>query len=158
MNLKNTKIIYDQCFLAVCWSAVFGLAIPLVANAAMDMQEGQWKTVIGMTIENLDFPFSLPSVKFMTSTCLTQKDAVPNTAQKNQKCETTDYKVAGSMAIWAFSCVDKNSTTEGSGEIIYKNKTYEGIMHMTRTSSDPRIRPVSMSYTLNGNYAGACKQ
>jgi hypothetical protein len=158
MKLKNTKIIHNQCFPVVCWSAVFGLAIPLVANAAMDIREGQWETVIGMTIVNPDFPFALPSLKFMTSTCLTQKDAVPNTAQKNQKCETTDYKVAGSMAIWTSSCVDKNSTTEGSGEIVYKSKTYEGIMHMTRTSSDPRIRPVNMSYTLNGNYAGACKQ
>jgi hypothetical protein len=157
VNLINTKIIHGQRFLAVCWPTVLGLAVPLVANAAI-IHEGQWKTVIGMTIENPDLPFALPSVKFMTSTCITQKDAVPNIAQKNQKCETTDFKVIGSTVSWTSRCVDKNSTTEGSGEITYKDKAYEGSMHMTKTSSDPRIRPVNMSYILIGNYVGACEQ
>ncbi|MFI5353665.1 MAG: DUF3617 domain-containing protein [Candidatus Binatales bacterium] len=158
MNLKNTKIIHGQWFLAVCWPAVLGLAAPLVANAAIDIHEGQWKTVIGMTIENPDLPFAMPSVKFMTSTCITQKDAVPNTAQENQKCETTDYKLIGSTVSWTSRCVDKISTTEGSGEISYKHKTYEGSMHMTKTPSDPRIRPVNMIYILNGNYVGECER
>jgi hypothetical protein len=158
MNLKNTKIIHDHRFLAICWPVVLGLAVPLVANAAIDIQEGQWETVIGMSIETADLPFAMPSVKFMTSTCFTQKDAVPNTARKNEKCEKTDYKVIGSTVSWMSRCVDKNSRTEGSGEIVYKDKTYEGSMHMTRTSSDPMIRPVNMSYILNGNYVGACER
>ena len=96
------------------------------------------ETVIGMTIENPDLPFALPSVKFMTSTCITQKDAVPNIAQKNQKCETTDYKVIGSTVSWTSRCVDKNSTTEGSGSIS-EDKTCRGSMHAARTSSDPMM-------------------
>src|SRR5674476_1289069 len=109
-----------------------------------------------MTIENPDLPFALPSVKFMTSTCITQKDAVPNIAQKNQKCETTNYKVIGSTVLWTSRCVDNNSITEGSGEIVYKDNNYEGSMHMTITSSDPRMRPVKMTYMLIGNYIGRC--
>lgn len=157
MNLKNTRIIHGLWFLAFCWPIMLGLAAPLVANAAI-IHEGQWKTLIGMTIENPDLPLALPSVKFMTSTCITQKNAVPNIAQKNQKCETTDYKVIGSTVSWMSRCVDKNSTTEGSGEIVYKDNNYEGSMHMTITSSDPRMRPVNMSYILNGNYVGACER
>jgi hypothetical protein len=83
---------------------------------------------------------------------------VPNIAQKNQTCKTTDYKVAGSMVIWSSKCVGMNNSTEGSGEIVYNNKDFEGSMHMTRVSRDPKIPPVSMSYTLNGNFDGACEQ
>lgn len=158
MNSKDTRVIHGQRFLATGWPALLGLAVPLVANAEINIQEGQWKTVIGIAIETPGIRFPLPSVKFVTSTCLTQKDPVPNTAQNNQKCETTDYQVIGSTASWTSRCVDKDSTTEGNGEIVYKDTTYEGTMHMTKTFSDPRMQHVKLIYTLNGNRAGKCKQ
>jgi hypothetical protein len=123
MNLKkSTKIIHNRRLLGVLLSVFLGPETPLVASAATGMQEGQWKTLIGITIEPSDLPFALPSVKFMTSTCINHKDTVPNTAQEGEKCKTTDYKVIGSTLSWTSRCVDKTSTIEGSGEITYKDK------------------------------------
>ena len=156
MKIKSIRSILRKSFGAICLPAVLGLGFPNIANASIDMQEGQWKTVIGIVIETPGSHFDLPRVKFMTRTCLTQHDPVPNIAQLNQKCEITNYKVTRSTVVWTSRCVDKNGITEGDGEIRYKNKNYEGWMRMTRTFSDPKVQQVTMSYTLYGNYNGKC--
>lgn len=155
MQITNTKIIHGSWSLAVFCSAVLGLAVPLAAEA-VDMQEGQWENTISMTMENPNLPFQMPAMKFTTNSCLTKKDMVPNTARKDQKCETTDYKVNGNTVNWKSKCEYKNSITEGTGEIVYKGTTYEGTMHMTTTTSDSRAKPMNISYVLNGKNMGAC--
>ncbi len=156
MTLESKRNIPGKSLLVVCLPAVLGLVFPNIGNASIDMQEGRWKTVIGIVIETSGPHSDMPSVKFMTSTCLTQSDPVPNTAQLNEKCDTTNYKVTGSTVVWTSRCVDNKSITEGDGEIRYKDKTYDGRLHMKRTFSDPKVQQVTMTYMLIGNYIGRC--
>jgi hypothetical protein len=158
MPLTRTRLFHGSWLQTVFWLAVLGFAAPITSAAEVDMQEGQWESAISMMWDNPNMPFHVPPIRFKTSSCITQKDMVPNVAQKDQQCETTDYKVDGNKVSWKSKCLSKNGTTEGTGEVVYKGKAYEGSMHMIGTSNDSKKPPMNMTYTLKGNYVGACGQ
>ncbi len=103
-------------------------------------------------------PFAMPPMKFKSKSCLTQKDAAPNTAQKGQKCEVKDYKVSGKKVSWRSKCVDKDGAYEGTGEVTYKGTTYDGSMQMKSYPKDPKAASANIAYKLSGRYVGACKK
>jgi hypothetical protein len=148
INLKlKVRFFLFALFTALIMSAVLAYAA--------DMQEGNWETTVEMKMEGAPFP--MPPMSFNDTKCLTKKDMVPNTAQKDQKCEVIDQKVVGSKATWKIRCADKDGTTEGQGEIIYKGSSYTGNMQMKMTPKNRSGQPMNINYKLTGRRLGNCK-
>lgn len=140
---------------AVFMVALFSVVIiPSVLVYAMDMQEGNWETTVEMKMEG---PFPMPPMSFKDTKCLTKKDMVPNTAQKDQKCEIIEQKISGNKATWRIRCADKDGVTDGHGEVIYKGNSYTGTMQMKMTPKDRRDEPMNIKYKLTGRRIGNCK-
>lgn len=138
-------------FVFVIFSA---LVMSAVHAYAVDMKEGNWETTVEM---KMDGPFPMPPMKINDTKCLTKKDMVPNTAQKDQKCEVIDQKIVGNKATWKIRCTDKDGVTEGQGEVVYKGNSYTGNMQMKMTPKDRRSEPMKINYKLTGRRIGDCK-
>mgnify|MGYP003444649824 FL=1 len=138
-------------FIFVLFSALIMSAVPAYA---VDMQEGKWETTVEMKMEG---PFPMPPMSFNDTKCLTKKDMVPRTAQKDQKCETIEQKVSGNKVTWKIRCSDKDGVTEGKGEIVYKGNSYTGNMQMSMTPRDRGNQPININYKLTGRRIGGCK-
>jgi hypothetical protein len=147
INLK----LRTRFFMFVLLSA---LIMSAVLAYALDMQEGNWETTVEMKMEG---PFPMPPMSFNDTKCLTKKDMVPRTAQKDQKCETIEQKVSGNKATWMIRCTDKDGVTDGHGEVIYKGNSYTGTMQMKMTPKDRRDEPMNIKYKLTGRRIGGCK-
>ncbi|MEK6680483.1 MAG: DUF3617 family protein [Nitrospirota bacterium] len=137
---------------------MFALLSALIMSAALayavDMQEGNWETTVEMKMEG---PFPMPPMNFKDTKCLTKKDIVPNTAQKDQKCEIIDQKIIGSKATWKMRCADKDGVTEGQGEVTYRGSSYTGNMQMKMTPRDRSNQPMNINYKLTGRRIGECR-
>ncbi len=165
LNKKNPKkgdVMMQKGFGIVCSmvfaaAMVFMLTLPL-SVMAVDIKEGMWENTIEMKMEIPGMPFSMPATKFSSKQCLTKKDAVPNTADKEQKCDVKDYKVAGNKVTWKIKCTDKQGTIEGEGEVTYSGASYSGNMKMKSSSTDKSAPSANMAYKLSGKYLGECKK
>lgn len=152
MFRQTTLKLKAMFFIFVLFSA---LIMPAVLAYAIDMQEGKWESTVEMKMEGAPFP--MPPMSFNDTKCLTKKDMVPNTAQKDQKCEVIDQKIIGNKATWKIRCTDKDGVTEGQGEIVYKGNSYTGNMQMKMTPRDRGNQPININYKLTGRRIGGCK-
>jgi hypothetical protein len=134
-------------------AAAAGLAL-----AAPNMQEGEWENAIEMKMEMPGMPFAMPPMKFQRNHCLTQKDMVPDTAQKGQKCTIKEQNVSGDKVTWKSVCTDRDGTIEAEGEINYRGNAYQGAMKARMIPRDKGAPAMNMSYKLDGRYLGACKK
>ena len=151
----ETMISFDKC-LSIMSAGL--LAWPAIALAAPNMQEGEWENAVEMKMEIPGMPFALPAMKFKSTNCLTQKDMVPNTAKKDQRCEIKKQEVSGNKVTWQTLCTDKDGTTEGEGEVTYSGNSYQGVMHARMIPKDKSAQATKVDYKLNGRYLGACKK
>lgn len=152
MFRQTTLKLMARFFIFVLFSA---LIMPAVIAYAVDMQDGNWETTVEMKMEGAPFP--MPPMKFNDAKCLSKKDMVPKTAQKDQKCETLEQKVSGNKVTWKIRCSDKDGVTEGQGEVVYKGNSYAGNMKMKMTPKDKSSQPMNINYKLNGRRIGDCK-
>lgn len=127
-----------------------------VFSAVPNMQEGKWENTIEMKMEMPVMPFAMPPMTFTTIQCLTKKDIVPDTAQKDQKCEIKDQKIIGDKVTWRVQCVDENGTLDGRGEITYSGNSYAGFIQMKSIPKEKGAQPMNMSYKLKGLRIGDC--
>jgi hypothetical protein len=64
-------------------AAVLVFSIPITSFADVNMQEGIWEATIEIKMEGMPFP--MPPVTSKVTQCITKKDLVPGTADKDQK-------------------------------------------------------------------------
>jgi hypothetical protein len=121
-----------------------------VSSQAMDIQEGEWETTIEMVIEGL--PFSIPPMK--STQCLTQNEPLPENSAHD--CRVKERQTTGNTLNWAVTCQDRRSTSEGSGEITYAGKSYQGNMLMVVTQKGEEGRLNRMTMKLSGRHLGPC--
>jgi uncharacterized protein DUF3617 len=129
--------------------ALLAAAIPALACAAPNMQEGNWEVTTKMEMEGM--PFQMPPMKH--NQCMTRQDVVPS-AKKDQSCVVKDQKVSGDTVTWRVTCKDRDGTTEGDGKVTYAGKTYAGAMNMKVT--DKRGKATSVRYQMQGRHTGPC--
>jgi hypothetical protein len=126
-------------------------ALSLVASAAPNMEEGNWEVTTKMEMEGM--PFAMPASKH--NQCMTKKDAIPDTSQKNQDCKMLDQNMSGDTVSWKVQCKGKDGTVDGDGKITYSGKTYDGVMQAKMTSPKGEVNVMKMSF--QGKHTGACK-
>lgn len=140
------RILLSSMLLFVVWSSG-------AAQAAVNMQEGNWETTVDMKMEGMPFP--MPPTTYRSTQCLTRKDMVPSTAEKDQKCEIKSQKVSGNTVTWTVICRDEDGTSEGRGEITYSGTTYQGVVKTTvRTKGDEE--PIRTTMKMKGKRLGNC--
>ena len=130
--------------------ALLAAAIPQLASAAPDMQEGNYEVTMKMEMEGM--PFQMPPMKH--NQCMSKQDAVPVTKNKDQSCVVKDQKVSGNTVTWHVTCKDRDGTTEGDGKVTYAGKTYAGALNMKVT--DKRGKATSVKYQMQGRHTGPC--
>ncbi len=137
----------------VCSMLVFVLGYAGAAEAGVDMQEGNWETTVEMTMEGMPFP--MPPTTYRSTQCLTKKDLVPSTAEKDQKCEVRSRKATGNTVSWTVVCRDADGTSEGQGEITYSGSTYKGVVRTTIRSKEAG-ETVRTTMHMKGKRLGPC--
>lgn len=121
--MKNICIVVG---IVIC-AAVLSIPVPVMA---VDIKEGKWEHTMEMKMEMEGLPMELPAMPFTTTQCMTQKDAVPSTAKENQSCEILNQKVSGNKVVWEVKCIEKDSVSEGEGDVTYSGSTYAGVIKM----------------------------
>ncbi len=141
------------CGVLVAVLIVSAVSVTIAFSADVNMKEGKWENSVEMKMEGLPFP--MPPIKFKTTQCITQKDLVPNTAGKDQKCEVKEQKIVGNKVTWKVTCVDMNGTSEQEGETTYSGSTYQGAVHAKTT--DKQGQTTTSAMKLSGQRVGDCK-
>jgi hypothetical protein len=128
-------------FVFVC-SILWGTS----AFCAPNMQDGLWE--ITSTVEMEGMPAVM--MKPMTHTsCLTQKDAVPDKPAKSD-CKMTDMKLVGNTVTWAVTCPDAVS----KGKVTYAGSRFAGTMETTVNQGGKKMQ---MKSKMKGKMIGPCK-
>jgi hypothetical protein len=140
----------------VAVAAVLVFSIPIISFADVNMQDGNWETTIEMKMEGMPFP--MPPVTSKITQCITKKDPVPRTANKDQKCDIKDQKISGNKVSWRMVCVDKNGTTEGQGEITYAGNSYQGMVKTKTIVKDNPNEAMTSTMQMKGRWLGACSK
>ncbi len=129
-------------------------AAPLFAAPPL-MQDGQWEISIKMEMPGM--PFAMPPTTY--TQCITKDDAkdakktVPRSPDKKNDCEVKDMKMTGNKATWTMQCKDGST---GSGEMVYKNNSYSGVMTM-ETSAKHGSKASKVIQHIDGKRIGNCK-
>lgn len=132
------------------------LAIPVFAYA-VDMKEGNWETTIEFKMDIPGMPAEMMQpMEFTHTDCLTKKDMVPDTSQKDQTCKMKDQKIIGNKVSWKVKCEDAQAKTEGQGEITYSGSSYKGTMKARMIPKEKGAQPMTVDYKLAGRRLGDC--
>jgi hypothetical protein len=120
----------------VCGTAlvVCGVAFSWTVSAQGPMRDGLWEVTMTMDMPNM--PMKMPPMK--SNQCVTKEQlkdpaqTLPNGSQPGQPndCKVSDYEIDGNKASWKMVCTGREKMS-GTGEIIYKGDTYDGVMKMT---------------------------
>jgi hypothetical protein len=122
--------------------------LSVLAAGAPPMRPGQWQTTITMQMPGM--PMAVPPI--VSSSCLTEKDLVPQAQQPGQDCKVTKHSVKDKTVEWAMECKDKSGATmTGTGKVTYRADTFEGTMTMNMPSA-------SLAYQMTGKRLGECKK
>ncbi len=122
-----------------------------VVSAAPNITEGKWEITSKVVMEGL--PMAVPPVK--TSMCLSNKEAVPQKAQKNQDCKMISNNVVGNTVTWVMQCKDKNGTMDSEGKITYRGSSFDGtvIVNMKNGKGNQKI-----TQNMHGKRIGDCQE
>jgi hypothetical protein len=113
--------------------------------AGPNMKEGKWE--ITMKMEMPGMPMEMPP--FTHTQCLTKKDFIPNSSEKDQECSAVNVKTSGNTTSWSTKCKGQDGTVSGTGTITYKGKTFTGTMKVKQGGME-------MTTRMNGKYLGKC--
>ncbi len=127
------------------------MAAPGMAGAGPNMQDGQWEITSTMNMPGM--PAAMPPVKH--TQCITKKDMIPQTKQKNQKCTVTDTKISGDTVSWNVKCTTDGNDMTGNGKITYKGDTFEGTFVINMKV--PGQGSMKMTQNMKGRRLGPCK-
>lgn len=136
------------------WAMV--VVTPGALAAMPDFKEGQWNVQYSMEVTGM--PFKMPPITGSRSTCLNQKNFVPDNSQAGQQCQTSDVKVDGNTVTWAMKCSTQQGSIDGQGKVTYKADSYDGSMDARMMSASMPNMPINYRYTMSGKREGACAQ
>jgi hypothetical protein len=127
----------------VCVCSMFWAGAALCAP---NIQDGLWEVTTTMEMKGMPEGMMKP----MTHTsCITQKDSVPEKPQKSE-CKMTSMNTVGNTVMWTVTC--PNSV--GSGKITYSGGTFDGVMETTVTERGEKMQ---MKSRMKGRRIGPCK-
>jgi hypothetical protein len=129
------------------------LALPSLALAdPPPFQPGEWEITMVTTMTGM--PMAVPPTTTKVKQCMTEKDMVPDTSSKDQKCTVSDTKVAGSTVSWKVVCDDKGGRSEGTGEVTYSAASYKGTIKL-KIKAEGQTFHAAMK--MDGRRLGDCK-
>ena len=133
-------------------AAALLLAASATASAAPNIQDGLWEITTKTEMQGM--PMAMPTVKH--TACLSQKDAVPQKPEKDQKCRITSNKIEGNTVTWGMECRDKGQVIRSSGKVSYSGSSFSGTSHTT--IEQPGEGKMQMTNHMSGKRIGDCKQ
>ncbi|MFA5321749.1 MAG: DUF3617 domain-containing protein [Smithella sp.] len=137
--MKKTLIIF-AVVMSVLWAAC----------AFAELKEGLWE--ITTQVEMKRIPQSIPPTTFRQ--CITKKDAIPQSKDKNYECKTINQKISGNTISYTVECKSKEGVMHTSGTTTYTDKFMNG---SSTTSFKIKGQPeMKMSSKMKGKYIGAC--
>ncbi len=119
---------------------------------AVDMKEGMWEHTMEVRME--DVP-GVPSMPFTTTQCMTKKDLVPKSSEKEGNCKVIEQKITGNKVVWKAKCVEKDSVIETAGDITYGGTTYSGSQKTKITEKGGQT--MTSTAKMKGRRIGDCK-
>lgn len=137
--------------IAVAFLFCIGTALSSAPTQALDMKEGKWEHTMEMKMEGMP---GAPAMPFTNIQCMTQKDLVPQSADKDANCTTLEQKITGNKVVWKAKCVEKGSVTESEGEITYSGTTYSGTQKMKTTEKSGQV--INTTMKVKGRRIGDC--
>jgi len=116
-----------------------------VAFSAPNIQDGMWEITSTVEMNGMQPGMMKPMTH---TTCLTQKDSVPNKPAKSD-CRMTDMKSEGNTVSWTVTCSDSVS----KGKVTYAGSTFDGTMETTMNHGG---KTMQMKNKMNGKRIGPC--
>lgn len=117
------------------------------AFCSPNIQDGMWE--ITTMVDTKGMPSGMAMKPMTHTTCLTQKNAVPEQPKKND-CKVS-HSFDGNTVMWTMTC--PNMT--GKGRITYAGATFDGTMESTMTTEKG---PMTSIMKMKGKRIGPCKQ
>ena len=134
------------------------LATAFVSAAAQgatpNMKEGLWEITTKMEMPGM--PAGMPPQTIKQ--CITKKDLdnpqrMAPTGQKDDRCQSSDYKLQGNTASWTWTCKGDDEM-RGSGTMTFSGNSYTGTTKISMKQGG-QMHNMTMQYT--GRHLGECK-
>ena len=130
------------------------LALPALATTGPKIDEGLWE--ITTEIETTSVP-DMNSLQKTQRQCITNKNLVPNLAQKQgQACKTLDTVVSGDTVSWTMECSNDGNVTKGKGKITYEKDKMHGTTSISVSSPFEDGGQIEMTTRIKGHRIGDC--
>jgi len=121
------------------------------AGPEPNMQEGLWEITSSMEMPGMP---AMPPMKH--TQCLTRKDMVPQSQEKNQDCKITQTGQSGNTVTWSMKCSGEVGAMEGTGKVTYSGDTFQGAMTMSMPAPEQGGK-MQMTQQMKGRRIGNCK-
>ena len=135
--MKKTLIIL-AVLLSVLWTA----------NVRAEFKEGLWEITTQVEIKGMP-----PMPPNTISQCITKKDPVPQTNDKNYDCRITDQKISGDTVQYTVECKGKEGEMKTSGTSTYTGTSMKGT---ATTVFKMEGQEMQMESKTTGKYVGNC--
>ena len=126
------------------------LLLSLPADAAVDLQAGEW--LVGVVIEIPGGRGPNPG-KLEQEMCLTPADASRLFVPPNSPCRIFDLRERPDQITWGIACSQGPMSTRGSGRLEFHGDRFKGVVE---TRADPPY-DMRMTQHLAGRRLGECK-
>ncbi len=126
------------------------------ALAQEPRRDGNWEVSVQMDMAGM--PQKMPPRTMKQ--CITKEQAddpsllLPQPTGRGgaPDCKVTDQKTTGNKVVWSMSCSGATPMT-GTGEMVYGNDTFDGVMKMTMETGG---QAMTMTMTSKGKRLGDC--
>lgn len=133
----------------IIWAVL--LSMLWTTTAWAEFKEGLWE--ITTQIEMKGMPPMPPST---IRQCITQKEPVPETGDKNTECKITNQKVSGDTVSYTVECKSSEGTMIVTGKSTYTGTTMNGTSTTVfKINGQPDMQ---MDGKTTGKYVGACSK
>lgn len=128
-------------------------ALPASVWAAPNLQDGLWEITSRIEVQGMPMAMQMAPVKH--TACLTQKDAVPQKAEKDQQCKILNNHIDGNTVSWSMECREKGQVVTSSGKVTYAGTSFSGSSQTT--IEQPGQGKVQINNPMSGKRIGNCK-
>lgn len=127
------------------------LSVSWIADARAEFKEGLWE--ITTQVEMKGMPPMPPTT---IRQCITQKEPVPETGDKNYDCKIIDQKVSGDTVKYTVECKGKEGVMRTSGTSTYTGTSMKGTATTNfKFEGQPEMQ---MESKTTGKYVGDCSK
>jgi hypothetical protein len=126
------------------------LSLSWTAFALAEFKEGLWEITTQVEIKGMP-----PMPPTTVRQCITKKDPVPQTEDKNYDCKITDQKISGNTVSYTIECKGKEGEMKTSGTSTYTGTSMKGT---TTTVFKMEGHEMQMEGKTTGKYVGECSK